>query len=151
MTNRRTKIVHVVVWACYILLVSGCYSGDSAPPGDDAWRGHSDATYDVAPAEESLSKLETAVLAEGHQPWRLDPLSVAKAELLAVLRQHFPNMEKSEGTRLDNDRLWHVSGGAVKKEAEWQGGIAQATIGLQNTRQDGKGIWYATIVTLKRP
>jgi hypothetical protein len=108
-------------------------------------------SFSVAPAPDHIAAFENAVLQEGHQPWRLDPLLVAQAELAAIVARHYEGLtDDALSDRITDASAWTLSpaNSPGHSTATRQTATMTATISLQNSNPPSNGIWYANRVMI---
>ncbi len=95
----------------------------------------------VAPSARDLRELQHAVLVDGHQPWRLDPLEVAKDALRDGWLESDWELPPLE---IKRDDVWKIERTANAATATWTGTRCTAVVVLSMD-----GIWFADRVTVQ--
>ena len=135
----HTRLIVALGGILLAAFLAGCSEGPDDPEEAPT------RSFDVAPSREDLAEIERAVLEAGHQPWRLDPASVARADLRSVLTEHYDHLISPELTEvLVDDDAWNVGNEGQDRAFLWHGPGIAATVIVRNTRpNDGGGVWYS--------
>ena len=137
MTHSLTGRVLSVVLLC---VLSSCSKG---PQSESQRRGEARVfNYSFRPTE--LQELEYQVVAEGHQPWRLDVAWIARASLADVLVSAFGCHPDKTAELIGGDEALVVkSDGKGRRTAVWRHGDMVVEMSLLNSKAiNENGVWY---------
>lgn len=105
--------------------------------------------FPIGPAD--LRKLEKAVIEDGHQPWRLDPVATAQSSLTDVLTSEY-GIKPARASELTSEiSEWVLSGNDdAWRRGNWVHGDLEVQVDLYNSQPTTeKGIWYCRRVVVR--
>lgn len=143
------RLVFWSVFAVPIVVLIGCADTGPSAVIDGGGRAPGEVSYAVAPSAAQLEELETAVLKNGHQPWRLDPVSTARYALRAL-----PADDRAAASR-HREAVRNVGDASYTVDTQggtsvvWRRDSVLVIVDVRNTRSAGDGIWYATRIGMR--
>ena len=134
--------------AVLLLLYVGCHGEAGTRRAEEQAR-----EYVIRPEAATLKELEASVLDGGHQPWRLNPLSVAEVALACIIVNGLAEADISREFEAINDQTrWRMQKVDGKLIAILKGNNHRAMVVLGNTDPSPaeQGIWFADRLVIKR-
>ena len=151
MKDEHGSMRGLIVAAAAALWLAGCTPTES-PTATQANTSGSlleHALY-AEPSAAELAALEEAVRDLGHQPWRLEPLSVSKTELSKRLGRIAEDARARRARQIEADENWRLEQSGAQAKAYWKVSDGRATITLKNSdiSPAAKGVWFVTAVEI---